>query len=577
MAKKAKPAHQAKQSRKPTKAATPGPVAPSAKATGKKTAARPAGTPAARPRKPTKSAKKAARPAAARASAAAATTPAKTKKNTSEENRGGYFFSAIKMWRLLHTDGGTTIFNKEELARRYFKGIENDEAPEPELHSADLEDEFDDDLHEPLDEDLENDGEDDVFHDGPPGAAAGADSGAGAGDARRVAARSASSSSPRTSSPYQWIKERHKRYVQRTIEKLKNYGIGIEDTDELGNVLDEDDLKKRKEDNPRAERWWRYDPHGEWAQEFDLLLNAYGVNGSELLAFMALRDLLEDMRGTPHQKALQRQLDRMMRCVPPKLREEAIEQSRSYRHSVGNTAKYIPKAEDLERWYTAALQRQQVVIHYNTPGERTRPRHVAALSTMFNREENSIYLLASELTPKGWGSVRQWKFDRVQAVKPTNLKNPRLADLLRDPLVRPAPHGGDIERLDANLVYDYSAGAWLEIGVKPQRMEIIVRIPPVGRPGMDEKALAELRREARRRAYGWMYWCHEKPFHPRQVDRLETLANGEKQLRLVVEKCYVKEMASRLLRLQDCFEVIEPRELVLLVQEYAHAISSRHH
>ena len=561
MAKKAKPTHQAKQSRKPTKAATPGPVAPSAKTTGKKTAAR--------PRKPTKSAKKAARPAAARASAAAATTPAKTKKNTSEENRGGHFFSAIKMWRLLHTGGGTTIFNKEELARRYFKGIENDEAPEPELHAADLEDEFDDGLHEPLDDDLEeqlaDDWDDDVFYDGPPGASAAKNSTKG------------KTSSRPSSSPYPWIKERHKRYVQRTIEKLKNYGIGIEDTDEHGNVLDEDDLKKRKEDNPRAERWWRYDPHGEWAQEFDLLLNAYGVNGSELLAFMALRDLLEDMRGTPHQKTLQRQLDRMMRCVPPKLREEAIEQSRSYRHSVGNTAKYIPKAEDLERWYTAALQREQVVIHYNTPGERTRPRHVAALSTMFNREENSIYLLASELTPKGWGSVLQWKFDRVQAVEPMNLKNPRLADLLRDPLVRPAPHGGEIERLDANLVYDYSAGAWLEIGVKPQRMEIIVRIPPVGRPGMDEKALAELRREARRRAYGWMYWCHEKPFHPRQVDRFETLANGERQLRLVVEKCYVKEMASRLLRLQDCFDVIEPRELVLLVQEYAHAISSRHH
>ena len=508
------------------------------------------------------------RPAAPAGKLAAKKTVAE-KKNTSEENRGGHFFSAIKMWRLLHTGGGTTIFNKEELARRYFKGIENDEAPEPELHAADLEDEFDDGLHEPLDDDLEeqlaDDWDDDVFYDGPPGASAAKNSTKG------------KTSSRPSSSPYPWIKERHKRYVQRTIEKLKNYGICIEDTDEHGNVLDEEDLKKRKEDNPRAERWWRYDPHGEWAQEFDLLLNAYGVNGSELLAFMALRDLLEDMRGTPHQKTLQRQLDQMMRCVPPKLREEAIEQSRSYRHSVGNTAKYIPKAEDLERWYTAALQREQVVIHYNTPGERTRPRHVAALSTMFNREENSIYLLASELTPKGWGSVLQWKFDRVQAVEPMNLKNPRLADLLRDPLVRPAPHGGEIERLDANLVYDYSAGAWLEIGVKPQRMEIIVRIPPVGRPGMDEKALAELRREARRRAYGWMYWCHEKPFHPRQVDRFETLANGERQLRLVVEKCYVKEMASRLLRLQDCFDVIEPRELVLLVQEYAHAISSRHH
>ena len=227
------------------------------------------------------------RPAAPAGKLAAKKTVAE-KKNTSEENRGGHFFSAIKMWRLLHTGGGTTIFNKEELARRYFKGIENDEAPEPELHAADLEDEFDDGLHEPLDDDLEeqlaDDWDDDVFYDGPPGASAAKNSTKG------------KTSSRPSSSPYPWIKERHKRYVQRTIEKLKNYGIGIEDTDEHGNVLDEEDLKKRKEDNPRAERWWRYDPHvlqqiakGHEGQQF-AAVDAVGVEEQvELLRPFAMR------------------------------------------------------------------------------------------------------------------------------------------------------------------------------------------------------------------------------------------------------------------------------------------------
>jgi hypothetical protein len=63
---------------------------------------------------------------------------------------------------------------------------------------------------------------------------------------------------------------------------------------------------------------------------------------------------------------------------------------------------------------------------------------------------------------------------------------PRLAELQRDPLVRAAPGGGGIERLDNKRVYDYSAGAWLEVGATPIRMEVVVRVPAVGHPGMDQ-------------------------------------------------------------------------------------------
>lgn len=492
--------------------------------------------------------KRAGKPKASAKKSRSPVTSFRKKQNTSEENRGGQFFSVIKMWRLLHIDGGRTIFNKQELARRYFEGIENEENPEPEIHARDLEDEFDDDWDEGdwLDEP----------HDVKP-------------STRRASGR-------KIPTAYSWIKEKHKRFVQRQVEKLARYGIGIDDTDEHGNKLDDDALQNRREKHPTAERWYRYNPNGEWAEEFDTLLNAYSVHGTELLAFMALGDLLEDMQGTPHQKALQNHLDRMMKCVPPKLRDAAVNQAWAYRHSVSNASKYLRKAADLEHWYAAAIQREQVVVDYTTPGEGTRPRHLAALSTMFHREENSIYLLGSEKTATGWGPVRQWKLDRVVAVNPTSLKNPRLTDLPPDPLIQPAPGSGFGERLDVNRVYDYSAGAWIEFGGKSKRLEVVVRMPDASEGESDDITRTSRLKAARRRAYGWMEWCREKPFHPRQIATMETRSDGEKQLRLVVENCYVSEMASRLLRLQDCFEVVEPRELKVLIRDYAKKISSRH-
>jgi hypothetical protein len=461
----------------------------------------------------------------------------------------------MRMWRLLHEDRGLTLFNKQLLAERYFAEIERDEEPDPEIITESPDDNRDDSWDDYRDEQWHGEQHD---H---------ADSPDGAGFRG-------------TPTPYNHIRERHLRYVQRAIEMLRKFGVGVERYDERGNFLDDDAFKNRQDDDPAAVRWWRYDPHGPWAVEFDTLLNAHGVTGPELLGFMALRDLLEDMRGTPHHRALQQQLDKMMRCVPPKLRDEAIEQSRSYRHSVGNTAKYLRKSGDLERWYTAALMREQVEIVYATPGYRPRTRRLAALSTVFNREENSIYFLASEKLAGGWGPVRQWKVDRVEDVRLLRERNPPLAAIPRHPLVRPAPGRGP-ERLDANRLYDHSGGAWLQDGVEATRVEVIIRTPGFDdhdliESGADATALAGLRESARRRAHGWMRWCCEKPFHPRQVATMETTAEGDSRLRLVVERCYPEEMASRLLRLQDCFEVVDPPELAAIIRRTADAISRGH-
>ena len=88
--------------------------------------------------------------------------------------------------------------------------------------------------------------------------------------------------------------------------------------------------------------------------------------------------------------------------------------------------------------------------------------------------------------------------------------------------------------------------------------------------------LAKLQNAAHRRAHNWMAWCREKPFHPRQHAIMEPAPDGGEQLRLVVERCYVTEMASRLLRLQDCFEVVKPVELAILIRQYATAIAASH-
>jgi hypothetical protein len=464
------------------------------------------------------------------------------RRHTAEIKRGGPFLAQMRLWRILHDDGGQTVFTKDLLAQEFFKDISADENPEPEspddLDLGDI-DEDDDAALDMLDGKR-----------APPGG--------------------------RQPKPYAWIREKHKRLVQRLVETLKKCGIVIHDLDDEDKALDDMKLRARLGKNKWAERRWRYDPNGEWAQELTKLLETYHINGPEIVAFMALGDLLEDMRGTGHQKALQHLFQQIKGLIPHKLLEQAQEQSRSYRHSVGNTAKYLKRSADLERWYEAVLRRMVVDIDYAVPGYDFKRRRIAALSTVFNREENALYLLGSEPIGTGWGPVKQWKMDRVKAIHKTDLSNPTLEQLKQHELIEAAPGAGDIERLDPDRVFDYSAGAWLEIGETPKRLELVVRIPQVDGTGLGKEEVRKLRDNARRRAYGWMAWCREKPLHPMQFTSMEMTSDGEQQMRLVVERCYVKEMASRVLRLQDCFEVIEPRDLAVLVGNHAAAIAISH-
>lgn len=497
------------------------------------------------------------KPAAKRASAkstdAAGPAPARPPKKsyTTEENRGGQFFTKIGVWQILHEDRGQTIFSKQILAERFFKDIERDEDPDP----------------EPVDYPLEDDPDADWMADEDEFELPSEDSAAPAiGNTGRLA------------TPYNRIRERHKRKMQRAIEALQKYGVEIIDVDEHGNELTPAALQARRAKNKSAERFWRYNPDGPRAQGFGRLLSHNLIGGSELVVMMALHDVLEGMRGTPHQKALEevdKELEKMKACLPQTLRDEAEAQSHAYRHSVGNTAKYLPKAELLKRWYQACVHGKQVVIEHAVPGYPPQRRQLAAFSARFRREENAIYLLGSENTKTGWGEIKLWKLDRVNAVEATGLKNTTLADLPRHSQVQPAIGGGGRERLDTERVLEHSASTWLELGTKPVRLEVVVRVPVVVVPGASDAELVKLQKEAYRRAHYWMEWCRETPLHPRQIVREEGGPAG-RRVKLIVEKCYIKEMASRLLRMQDCFEVVDPPELASLIRRYAAAIAAAH-
>lgn len=42
------------------------------------------------------------------------------KKNTPEAARGRLFLEKLRLWNMLHADGGKTIYNKRTLAREFF-------------------------------------------------------------------------------------------------------------------------------------------------------------------------------------------------------------------------------------------------------------------------------------------------------------------------------------------------------------------------------------------------------------------------------------------------------------------------
>jgi predicted DNA-binding transcriptional regulator YafY len=249
-------------------------------------------------------------------------------------------------------------------------------------------------------------------------------------------------------------------------------------------------------------------------------------------------------------------VDKMTALLPPEILEDAIEQSRAWRYSLGSTTKYASpeKKQSLGQWHDATVCRYQVEIDHQTPGKPVRTRRLAALGTTFDREENAIYLLGCEEdrdNPGTWTWPLQWKLDRVHAVRPVGLPNPPLSAIWHHHRVRRAAGPGP-ERLDIAHLFSDSVGSFFRYGQPTIRLEVLVHSP------------------------GWMAWCTERPFHPKQRVTRETDAGGNPVLRLVVDRCDEEEIASRLLRLGGEFTVVSPPSLVEQLRATAAAIVRRH-
>jgi|688.fasta_scaffold42506_3 hypothetical protein len=467
----------------------------------------------------------------------------------------------MKLWRLLHDDRGRTTFTKETLAKRYFPQDESDPEPE-EIPYAKGEEVAEEDLDFLEFPGGEADGLDDLYDDSGDHEPDGPGS---AGDGTMSFARQPGKRPRnRKKKPHRagWPSEKQKQDVTRYLQALQNEGIEIWHvvTDEgIDRQLDNDEFEEWQKDHCSEERRWRYNPNGFWARELDTLLDQYRIQGYELVGILALQQLLAAMDGTPQHEATQKLIDEMVAHVPALIYQDAKEKARAWRYSVANIRKYSTKRgkQALAVWHRATIDQTQVIIKYRVPGKPVRQHRIAAMGTLFDGEENSIYLLGGEavkvdgeLTGK-WKPPVQWKLDRVVEVNQLSDENPAIAGILPHDLVKAAPGEGP-ERLDISRLYSASAGAFLRYGEPTIRLELVVHSP------------------------GWMAWCLEKPFHPNQSHAFEEDDDGRPHLRLVIGRCHEREMFSRLLRLGGDFTVVSPQSMIDKIKVAAEKIYQRH-
>lgn len=421
-----------------------------------------------------------------------------------EEERGVRFFDLHRIWRIFHDDRGRTLFSKAKIEARY-----HEDYKQRQEHWK-----------------------------------------------RRIAAAATPEAKRAARQERHKETENRRQHIKRFVEILQNMGIPIDDVDARGRSISNEERPQKTKEGRFTERLWRYNPEGKWARRLDNLFDTYGIQGYELVGIMACRTLLSDLQGLPQLEGARGLVDKMTACLPPAIREEAIELSRAWRYSLGDTAKYASpdKKAALAKWYDATILRQQVEIDHESPRKGRLVRRLAALGTMFDREENAVYLLGSEEDPENPGTWRcpvQWKFDRVLAVRPVGLKNPPLSAIMPHSRVRAAAGPGP-ERLDIAYLYSDSVGAFFRYGQPTIRLEVLVHSP------------------------SWIAWCIERPFHPKQRAFRETDATGQQQLRLVVDRCDEEEITSRLLRLGCAFTIVSPSSLIEKVRATAGVIAERH-
>jgi len=351
------------------------------------------------------------------------------------------------------------------------------------------------------------------------------------------------------------VLERYRKSVQRTVVALQNMDVPILDVNRDGTPIDLDEV--RPAGGRDRERRWKYDATCHRAEALARLARPTGLPAWEIVGMLACEELIRDLSPSRATAGVRSVTARIRREVPPEFYEEASRQARAWRHGLGDPVRYAAKRGWLAAWNRATLDRHQVRILYATPGKPPKERTLAAFGTRFAREEDAVYLIGAEAdgdTRGAWRRPVPWKLDRVQRLEPLRDRpNPDSSALPSHELLNHAASAtGTVSGVDVERLYADSVGGFYSYDIPPIRLEMVVHDP------------------------SWIAWCLEKPFHPNQQVRHESLPGGGAHLRIVVDRCHEAEMVYRLLRLGDSFTVESPPSLVAALLDRVRGIQSRH-
>ena len=278
--------------------------------------------------------------------------------------------------------------------------------------------------------------------------------------------------------------------------------------------------------------------------------------------------LLANFYGLPMEGSMRSLLARITRSVSKDSLEEASAHGLVWQWNFRRPRKYELQKKELQTWNDATILRRQCEIQYaalptswmkhRAPHMlgKLRKRTVAAFGTIFDPQEDSIYLVGSEPQkhPAGhWQPPVLYKLDRVVSIVMTEAPNPSLADMPGD--TRISTVEGLPKYLDLKKLFLASFGPFVQYSSR-KTGAITIRVD-------DPEQIA---------------LCYERPFHPRQrvIDFYEDETHPV--LTLEIEQCYEDELIPRLLALKDGFEIVESEfpGLPKRIREVAEAIAKRH-
>jgi predicted DNA-binding transcriptional regulator YafY len=319
--------------------------------------------------------------------------------------------------------------------------------------------------------------------------------------------------------------------MKRLIEDLKSVGAPIFDLDGDGRIAKED-VKSRGS----RERRFKYNKTHRFAKKlFELREN--GFTPEELASLLMIEGLLEKIRGmhTRFDSVSSPMLKRLASLMPAGLAKEAraIADVTSFQ-GIGTSDKYIAKAEQIRTWEEAVLQRKQVKMSYERPGNDAREHVVAPLGFRLDFVNQSMLLVAAGAYPKKpafpWKSAVPWKLDRVQSLEILDSDAPPIQKLLENS-EGISPTGAS---MGLGVLFRNSTNSYYRVGEAYIDVEIAVT------------------------SHRWIEYIQEKIIHPNQSC---DFPSDETRMILTISNCQGSNILPHILPMAPHFELLKPADL----------------